>query len=443
MASTLEEAKRLRISAKTRLTKSANKVSELSDLSSQIDISEAIKAFETRLQFYDEAQLDVETFTATAHLEEEGESSENYRNEKLLHLNKARALLQTRQTQFTSLNDTTVSSTSQSSSSRLFQAKLPRLELPVFSGDYTKWQTFWDQFIATVDESELTTVTKFTYLQNLLSGEALMSIKGLALTDANYQTAKDLLQKRFGRKERIIFCHVQGLLNMTSPGNTTGDLWSLHDTLQTHIRSLETLDIKGDTYGVILTPLVLHKLPEHIRLEWARTGEGKENDLQSLLSFLHTEIRRRERSEIFRDEKSHPPTEPATKKPVTNHGRMSASFHTSHRSPNKRTTPICNICNDKHYTYQCSAWKHSMTERIQQCKDYQLCYLCLRRNHSVSECQVQASPITCMCSKMWCSHNPVICQDNEVLNDHTEDDSDVILTRDNKNMRQVAFQGGT
>ena len=81
MVSTLEEAKRLRIRAKTRRTKSANKVAELSELSLRIDISEAIKAFETRLQFYDEAQLDIETVTATEHLEEKGDSSENYRNE--------------------------------------------------------------------------------------------------------------------------------------------------------------------------------------------------------------------------------------------------------------------------------------------------------------------------------------------------------------------------
>ena len=428
MASTLEEAKRLRISAKTRLTKSANKVAELSDLSSQIDISESIKAFETRLQFYDEAQLDVETFTATADLEEEGDSSENYRNEKLLHLNKARELLQIHQAQAASLNDTTVSSASQSSSSsRLFQAKLPRLELPVFSGDYTKWQTFWDQFSATVDVSELSTVTKFTYLQTLLTGEALTAIKGLALTAVNYETAKDLLQKRFGRRERIVFCHVQGLLKVTSPGNSTKDLWSLYDTLQTHIRSLESLDIKGETYGVILTPLVLHKLPDHIRLEWARTGEGKENDLQGLLAFLNSEILRRERSETFQDEQSQPSTA-ATKTSVNNHGRMSASFHTSGNNRQK-TTRNCNLCSAQgHPAFRCPTWLSSTPERLKQCKDKGICIVCLfhvGKNHT---CGAGALKFACNCSMIEGSHDKIICQGQVSKPSYYDNDSTYVKT---------------
>ena len=116
-------------------------------------------------------------------------------------------------------------------------------------------------------------------IYSLLKGEALSAINGLALTDANYETARSILQQRFGRKERIVFAHIQQLLNLSCPGHSTADLWSLYDKLQTHIRSLDALGVSGDTYGVILTPLVLHKLPENIRLEWAREGEGKESNL--------------------------------------------------------------------------------------------------------------------------------------------------------------------
>ena len=78
-------------------------------------------------------------------------------------------------------------------------------------------------------------------------------------------------------------------------------LWKLYDDLLTHTRSLESLGIDGDKYGVILTPLILSRLPQDIRLEWSREGKGKESDLKFLLEFLKGEIQRRERSQMFRE----------------------------------------------------------------------------------------------------------------------------------------------
>ncbi|GFR92617.1 phosphatidylinositol 4-phosphate 5-kinase 3 [Elysia marginata] len=77
-------------------------------------------------------------------------------------------------------------------------------------------------------------------------------------------------------------------------GKTVESLWALHDKLQSNIRSLESLGVSGNAYGVILTPMVLHRLPESVHLEWARVGKGKESDLEELLQ-LFMEIQRRER----------------------------------------------------------------------------------------------------------------------------------------------------
>ena len=52
--------------------------------------------------------------------------------------------------------------------------KLPRIELPKFSGDVLKFQNFWDQFEAAVhDNADLPNVQKFTYLRSVLNGNAL------------------------------------------------------------------------------------------------------------------------------------------------------------------------------------------------------------------------------------------------------------------------------
>ena len=46
-----------------------------------------------------------------------------------------------------------------------------------------------------------------------------------------------------------------------------------------HVRSLETFGVTGAQYSIVLTPLLLSKLPAHLPQEWAREGAGHESDL--------------------------------------------------------------------------------------------------------------------------------------------------------------------
>ena len=97
------------------------------------------------------------------------------------------------------------------------EAKLPRLDLPTFTGDCMAWQSFYEQFEAVIHHSDLPAISKFSYLQSVLAKDAKAAISGLPLTAANYQTALDLLRQRFGREERIINAHVQELLRVEPP----------------------------------------------------------------------------------------------------------------------------------------------------------------------------------------------------------------------------------
>ena len=160
-------------------------------------------------------------------------------------------------------------------------------------------------------------MNKFTYLQSLLQGEAASAVSGLALTAENYGTARDILVKQFGRPERIIFSHIQKLLqnnvSLSSRDSFTPiHLCELHDEIVTRVRSLQNLGVGGETYGVFLTPLILHQLSSNVRLEWARVGEGHEGDLDFLLKFLYNEIQRRERSQTFGNGSGTPPSTAAS-----------------------------------------------------------------------------------------------------------------------------------
>ena len=235
------------------------------------------------------------------------------------------------------------------SSFSMTDVKLPKLNLPVFNGDVLQWQSFWDQFVAAVDSTDLPDVSKFSYLRASLEGEPKAAIQGLSLTSAHYASACKILKDRFGRKETIIFTHIQKLLNLSVPSKcSVSALWKLNDDLQAHTRSLATLGIDGDKYGVILTPLILSRVPQELRLEWSRDGKGHESDLKFLLSFLEKEIQRRERSQMFQESLG-----PSFKSSVEERRPRVATASALQATSTVKPSKTCCFCGKNHPTEKC------------------------------------------------------------------------------------------
>ena len=103
-----------------------------------------------------------------------------------------------------------------------FATRLPKLEIPVFTGEPLDWQPFWDCFEAAIHVNpSLSAVQKLSYLRAQLRGEAARTIAGLPLTNLNYGHSVTLLRDRYGQPQRIISAHVQALLDLPSTGKTT------------------------------------------------------------------------------------------------------------------------------------------------------------------------------------------------------------------------------
>ena len=90
-------------------------------------------------------------------------------------------------------------------SQNVVRNRLLKLSLPKFTGDVTKWNTFWDSFQSAVHRKEgISNIDKFNYLNSVLEGVAARTIQGLTLTEENYDATIKLLQERFGRTQQII-----------------------------------------------------------------------------------------------------------------------------------------------------------------------------------------------------------------------------------------------
>ena len=237
----------------------------------------------------------------------------------------------------------------------------------------------------------------------------------------NYDIACKLLTERYGRSERIIFSHIQALLSLQALNNSskssrqrTSELWQLQDTLLSHVRSLESLGIKGDTYVMFLTPVVLSRLPQDIHLEWAREGEGNEANLKFLLEFLSKEIKRRERSSVFRDNAAHT-TESrplSEEKPAYNTRRRpaAAALHVSAPQsarppacPTHSRRPQCAFCDEAHPSHNCPHYS-TPDDRRKRVGELRLCYRCLAGSHFTRN-WVKG----CTCHSCGGAHHPALC----------------------------------
>ena len=179
------------------------------------------------------------------------------------------------------------------------KVRLPKLTLPHFNGNLTKWTAFWDSYESAIYGNDaLSEVDKFNYLRSLLESPAFEAIRGLTLSSANYQDAISILKKRFGNRQLIVSKHMETLLNIeqvTSDQKIRG-LRKLHNDVEANTRSLKALGVEPETYGSMLASVLLGKLPNELRLIVSRKTSDAELTLSSLQGVMEEELAARERT---------------------------------------------------------------------------------------------------------------------------------------------------
>jgi len=136
----------------------------------------------------------------------------------------------------------------------------------------------------------LTGIEKFNYLRAQLDGEAARTASGLSLTDANYEQSISLLESRFGKKQRIIHVHIQALVDLPLPSNTAASLRQFYDSIECHIRGLQSLGKSMEPFGDFLIPIVFGKLPSVVKKNLTRDHPSDEWTIDELQAAIDKEI---------------------------------------------------------------------------------------------------------------------------------------------------------
>ena len=208
-----------------------------------------------------------------------------------------------------------------------------------------------------------------------MRGVAARTIAGLPLTESNYDDAMALLTTRYGQTHKIVHTHMQALVEITSPTNSLSNLQLFYDTVESHIRALGT---KEESYGPMLIPTILSRLPRDIHTNLACGHGNNPWTISQLKDAILKEIEVLDAVMSPLNKSSHE----AHTTPMTAALHTNTNSHHSQRSKNS-----CLLCKGSHLSIRCD----KVTEP-QQCLEIvekgKHCFNCLG-HHRVSQCTLK------------------------------------------------------
>ncbi|XP_046145807.1 uncharacterized protein LOC123989173 [Osmia bicornis bicornis] len=206
--------------------------------------------------------------------------------------------------------------------------QLPKIQLPTFSGDPLKWESFRDLFKSLVHSvPNLQDVRKLLYLKSALTGEAAEVIQNTPITDAGYQGAWEDLEQRYGNLRLLSFAHHRTLLSCPpAQQQSAAELKRLLDTFKQSIRAYTALKkpvAQWDEWFVYFLSQKLDKTT-HLVLETSLADSRDVPSFRQLSLFLENRIQALDAAQ-----EADPVLHPATSK--------GAPAKTKREAPVKRT----------------------------------------------------------------------------------------------------------
>lgn len=267
--------------------------------------------------------------------------------------------------------------------------RLPRIEIPKFSGDYQEWRSFHDLYVSIIhDNISIPDVQKLHYLKSNLQGEAQALIRGLQVTAANYQSAWNLLYNRYENKRHLVHTQLRRLFQQSAvTSESSQGIRSLLDTTNECIQTLKNLEIVVDTWDPILVYITTRNLPSVTQQLWEQSLESidmptyaqlakfLENRFHALDMLNETSIKTKE----IRQKKTN-------------------SYHSSN-------VASCKLCaKATHPLRTCSSFINmNVSARHDYVRNKNLCKNCFAYSHNTATC-----PVTRTCSKCSKKHHTLL-----------------------------------
>ena len=250
--------------------------------------------------------------------------------------------------------------------------KLPKLNLPVFSGNYMEWTSFFDLFKgAVIDNNSLQGSQKLQYLKASVKGDTAKLLASIPVTDHNFDIAMNTLINRYENKRIIIRTHLHSIVSYRSlTTDNARDLGNLIEAMDEHRLALQNLGESVNSQDIFFVYLISEKLPTETRELSSKDKEPQR--YEELRLFLE------ERAQAL--EATAPNGVGATKTQMNGNQRH---LHT-HLATSEQQ---CECCEETHEIFKCGKFKKlSVREGAELIKVRKLCFNCLRPGHRSEGC---------------------------------------------------------
>lgn len=281
-------------------------------------------------------------------------------------------------------------------------SRLPEIPLPKFNGEFHRWPTFRDRFIALVEgRPGLSNVDKLYYLTGCLQGVALDAIRGIPVSEQNYELAWSTLATRFYRPRMVATSLVDKLLVVpTSSQESLHDLTVFLATFEESISLLSSLNIP-DLGSFILFTLAFRNLSVVTRklFESSISGVSTYPSIDDLLKFIRTRITVLENvSEIKGTVNRKSNQNSISVVSGFGKGRPGKEHPVSLVTTKSVSSSVlsCLRCSGPHNISSCSQFRSgSIDDRNRFAHDHKLCFNCLSGSHWSRACPSKARCQTC------------------------------------------------
>ena len=236
-------------------------------------------------------------------------------------------------------------------------------------------------------------------MKGLLRGQAEAAIAVLAMTEDNYKILVDILKSRFGKVDLIVSAHMDALVGLAaaSSSHDIRKVRFIYDSVEKNVRQLQNLGISSSTYGTILVPVILKKIPPDTKLIIFRTQKSEEQwDLQKLLDAFKTELEAREKANYLAE--NNPGQVSGQPKLNRNQPLTASALYTAEKG-----APRCAYCKQNHRSNKCLVVT-SVAERKAILRKHGKCFACLCPGHLAVHC-----PSKMKCYHCFRIHYPRIC----------------------------------
>lgn len=300
------------------------------------------------------------------------------------------------------------------------QFKLDRVELPMFDGDLTEWNSFKEIFTVLIhDNDQISKLLKLHQLKSHLRGAALETIRGYQLTGSNYTPAWTDLNQRYNKTDDIIHEYIRKfietpVLQHHAPAQR---IQAIINGTNQMMRALPGVGIEVGNWDPFISFVILSKLDEATRRDWHKSvGHQTNVPVKKLVEFLELKAR-----EVQPTQAEHMYQMLQGKKPFSKHATGSASsnskiFQVNNQSGSSKNVNStgnsafqvkCPFCKGAHRLFHCEKFrKLRAKDRLEEVKKLKLCFKCFGE-HMLRDCPSRDCPV---CNG---KHNSLLCFQKE------------------------------